>query len=143
MTLWLSGCAAPPGSYKHFIMKMSDKEASNYYNTEGLCRILSEHHRHMSDPFISPNAEVGKDRRERILDLISGKNTFSNEEMRLISNRRIRQGMSELAAYCSWGFPVRSNDSSGSWGWHRQAILRNDRYLYIENGKLESWQTYN
>lgn len=52
--------------------------------------------------------------------------------MRLIGNRQVKQGMPELAAYCSWGFPIRYNDSTGSWGLHRQAILSNDRYLYIE-----------
>lgn len=140
--LSITGCAAPLGSYGHFITKMSDEEASDHYSTEGLCRILGEHRTLMRDPFMSPNDEVAEARKERILDLINEKNTFTNEEIRLISNQQIKQGMSELSAYCSWGFPIRYNDSTGSWGRHRQSILRNDRYLYIENGKLESWQVY-
>lgn len=141
--LSITGCAAPLGSYGHFITKMSDEEASDHYSTEGLCRILGEHHTLMRDPFMSPNKEVAEARKNRILDLIKEKSTFTDDEFRLIANRQIKRGMSELSAYCSWGFPIRYNDSTGSWGKHRQSILTYDRYLYIENGILNSWQIYN
>jgi hypothetical protein len=121
---------------------MSNEEALVYFNTEGLCQILIQHHNVMREPLIRPDFEIGEARKNRILDLIKEKNTFTEDEFRLITNRQIKRGMSELSAYCSWGFPIRYNDSTGSWGEHRQSILTHDRYLYIENGILGSWQIH-
>lgn len=116
MTFLITGCVSPLGSYNHFVTKMSNEEALVYFNTEGLCQILIQHHNVMREPLIRPDFEIGEARKNRILDLIKEKNTFTEDEFRLITNRQIKRGMSELSAYCSWGFPIRYNDSAGSWG---------------------------
>ena len=48
--------------------------------------------------------------------------------------------MSEQMVIESWGKPNEINRTVGSWGVHEQWIYPGKQYLYIENGKLTSWQ---
>lgn len=49
-------------------------------------------------------------------------------------------GMTKEMVLESWGEPKDINRTVGSWGVHEQWIYYGDKYLYIENGKLTSWQ---
>lgn len=49
-------------------------------------------------------------------------------------------GMTKEMVLESWGEPKDINRSVGSWGVHEQWIYYGDKYVYIENGKLASWQ---
>lgn len=49
-------------------------------------------------------------------------------------------GMTEEMILDSMGKPEDKNRTVGSWGVHEQWIYNGDTYLYIENGKLTSWQ---
>ncbi|ABW68311.1 hypothetical protein Dole_2507 [Desulfosudis oleivorans Hxd3] len=50
-------------------------------------------------------------------------------------------GMTDEQASLSWGKPNKINKTVGSWGVHEQWIY-NNQYLYFENGRLESFQSY-
>lgn len=56
----------------------------------------------------------------------------------------IKIGMTEEQVLASWGKPDRVNRSVGIWGVHEQWIYEvsyyNQIYVYVENGKLSSWQ---
>ena len=67
----------------------------------------------------------------------------------LISNKKIRIGMTTEQVLLSWGKPCPSredgdciNRTVGAWGVHEQWIYNypNGPYLYFENGVLASWQ---
>jgi len=134
----LMGCSAT-GSYFDFRDNMTDEMALNYYDINGLCR-LKDWHASMKGNWMAGGNEQWPKNQRRILDLIETKGAFSAEEMELIRSEKIRVGMSELAAYCSWGFPLDINDTVGSWGTHRQSVMGRDTYFYFENGRLKSWQ---
>ena len=53
---------------------------------------------------------------------------------------RISLGMTKQMIYEAIGHPKDINKSVGGWGTHEQWVYSNGRYLYIENGKLTSWQ---
>lgn len=42
--------------------------------------------------------------------------------------------------YCRLGYPIKINESFGSWGLHKQYVY-NSFYVYVENGIVVSWQT--
>ena len=138
VTVILGGCSGV-GSYYDFRDNMTDGMALSYYDTNGLCR-LKDAHATLKGNWMAGGLKEWPDNEERLLKLIKAKGTFSDEEMELIASRKIRVGMSELATYCSWGFPIDTNDSVGSWGRHRQAVMGRDTYFYFENGELKSWQ---
>lgn len=57
------------------------------------------------------------------------------------SGGSVRIGMlPEDVRLCGWGQPEKVNRSVGSWGVHEQWVYRGGNYLYIKNGKVDSWQ---
>jgi hypothetical protein len=57
-----------------------------------------------------------------------------------IADKKIKLGMSEQALLCSWGEPPGGVHSSvGSWGVRKQYVYAGT-YVYVENGKVTSWQ---
>ena len=68
------------------------------------------------------------------------KDFFTAEEMSLIKDQKIQTDMREMAAYCSWGFPIDQNDTVTRYGRHRQSVMGGGVYLYFEDGLLTSWQ---
>lgn len=140
-----NGCAtlSQEGSYYDFRDNMTDEKALNYYNAEGLCRLKQSHFSFTRGPYTSTSDSNWILVNKRILTLLEKKNAFTDDEITLISNRQIKRGISELAAYCSIGFPIRKNSSNGSWGTNTQAVISDKIYLYITNGKLNSWQFSN
>jgi len=67
------------------------------------------------------------------------RNLLTDEEWTLIDQHKVRRGMSICALYASWGYPMRSRKSVGSWGVHIQHIYVN-AYVYTENGIVTAWQ---
>ena len=57
----------------------------------------------------------------------------------LIKAQRIIIGMTKEQILLSWGKPDKINRTVGSWGVHEQWIY-GDKYLYLENDKLTSFQ---
>lgn len=70
----------------------------------------------------------------------------------LIDNKRIKIGMTNAEILCSWGAPMRTYKSVGSYGVHKQYIYGTrvtcgrygciggvSHYVYIENGKVTGW----
>lgn len=65
---------------------------------------------------------------------------FSQSELDLIDSKSIQMGMREEALICSWGRPSDVNKSVGSWGEHKQYVYGGGSYVYVENGRVTSWQ---
>ena len=71
---------------------------------------------------------------------------FTDDEIRLIKEKKIRIGMSEEALIASWGRPRKINRSVGSYGVHKQYVYgsyskySSPAYVYVDNGKVSSWQ---
>jgi len=59
----------------------------------------------------------------------------------MIKQRKIKLGMSEQQLSLSWGRPQRINRSVGSFGVHEQWIYGSGQYVYMQNGKLTSFQS--
>jgi cell division protein FtsB len=57
-----------------------------------------------------------------------------------IYESRIWVGMTKEMVIDSWGKPLSINRTGNEWGVHEQWVYGDHRYLYIENGKLTSWQ---
>jgi flagellar biosynthesis GTPase FlhF len=66
---------------------------------------------------------------------------YSSRIANKILNRTIWIGMTKEMLIDSWGQPSDDNinRSVGSWGVHEQWIY-GDTYVYLENGKVTSWQ---
>ncbi|MES2960846.1 MAG: hypothetical protein V4694_00490 [Pseudomonadota bacterium] len=58
-----------------------------------------------------------------------------------VKQKRISLGMPEELLILSWGNPNNVTQSVGSWGVHKQYIYESN-YVYIENGKITSWQSF-
>lgn len=58
---------------------------------------------------------------------------------KLAKNQEIQINMPEKYLILSWGFPKKINTNVGSWGTNKQYVYLNS-YVYIENGKITSWQ---
>lgn len=62
-----------------------------------------------------------------------------------ILNGQVVIGMKDDELLASWGRPVEINQSVGPWGIHEQWIYGrfpyNDTYIYLENGRVVSWQS--
>jgi len=71
---------------------------------------------------------------------IRKRNLIPDSEWPLIQARKIRLGMTECGLNASWGGHPRINVSTGSWGTHKQYVYDNGSYVYVENGKVTSWQ---
>ena len=59
----------------------------------------------------------------------------------MIKQRKIKLGMSEQQLSLSWGRPHRINKSVGSFGAHEQWVYGSEQYVYMQNGKLTSFQS--
>lgn len=59
----------------------------------------------------------------------------------LIKQRKIRIGLSEKQALLSWGKSERVNKTVGSYGVREQWVYGPGQYVYMENGKLTSFQS--
>lgn len=73
------------------------------------------------------------------LEELTRRKAFAVSETALIARREINLGMSEGAMICALGAPTRANRSVGSWGVHIQYVY-SGLIVYIENGKITSWQ---
>ena len=58
----------------------------------------------------------------------------------IITQEKVRIGMSKEACILSWGEPEDINKTSGSWGVHEQWVYGSHSYLYFTNGRLTSIQ---
>lgn len=89
----------------------------------------------------------------RLDDVLAGKVTGFTEDyytklpawgaarIREIRNGEISLGMTEDQVLASWGSPRKVNNSTGRWGNHQQWIYGDfGPYVYLENGRLTSWQ---
>ena len=66
---------------------------------------------------------------------------FSTREIDAILNETLFIGMSELALRASKGMPSNINTSTGTWGTHKQYVYGDyGPYVYVEDGKVTSWQ---
>lgn len=83
----------------------------------------------------------GEDRRR---EYIAAHPELTEQERQLIEAGRLALGIRAEVAAASWGTPDDINRSVGSWGVHEQWVYEvgkySHKYLYIENGKLSSWQ---
>ena len=59
---------------------------------------------------------------------------------KLISEGKVKIGMTKEMCIDAWGKPKSVNKSSGAWGVHEQWVYGLSSYLYFENGKLTSIQ---
>lgn len=57
-----------------------------------------------------------------------------------IMKGKVSIGMTKQQVLLSWGRPEKINKSVGAWGVHEQLVY-GDQYLYLENGRLSSFQT--
>jgi len=71
---------------------------------------------------------------------IKKRNLIPDSEWPLINERKIRRGMTECGLNASWGGHPKINNSVGSWGVHKQYVYGSGSYVYVENGKVTSWQ---
>ena len=62
-----------------------------------------------------------------------------NEMTMLIYYHQLAIGMTSEQVEKSWGKPRKINKSTGKYGVHEQWVY-NNKYAYIENGYLTSWQ---
>lgn len=60
---------------------------------------------------------------------------------RLLSSTTLSIGMYEYELKALLGLPESVNTSVGSWGTHKQYVYPSGWYVYVENGKVTSWQT--
>jgi hypothetical protein len=85
---------------------------------------------------------------KNVRDELELRDLLSDNEWNLIDANSIQRGMSELALICLRGAIVPGygsiNVTTGSWGVHKQYVyehpLGGRSYVYVENGKVTSWQ---
>ena len=68
---------------------------------------------------------------------------IEQRDLRLIANQRLRIGMSERAAICSWGRYESVNTTTVAGSVNRQFVYRSiykDGFLYTRNGVVTAWQ---
>ena len=67
---------------------------------------------------------------------------FGQKDADSMLNNRLRIGMSKKAVKYMLGEPNRTNTSHGTWGTHEQMVYEKnyDKYIYIDNGVVSSWQ---
>lgn len=74
------------------------------------------------------------------LEEIVRRGTFDVTEVGYIAGRKIFIGMTEGAAYCATGRAEKVNKTTTVMGVSLQVILKDGRYVYIENGKVTAIQ---
>lgn len=65
----------------------------------------------------------------------------TDEVWDLICQGKIQIGMAEHELFLSWGFPKKTNETVVSGVAHKQYIY-GDQYVYVENGKVISFQSF-
>ena len=122
----LMGCA---GSPMHFASMEPDELQTQ--NVNALCNAYA----------------IIKDKEVRT-ELIR-RNALTDAEWKLVDGNYLQVGMSELALYCLKGSVIPGvsgtvNTSTGSYGVHKQIVYESPygsrMYVYVENGKVTSWQ---
>lgn len=86
---------------------------------------------------------------------LEGNYLWNEQQKNAILSGRLFLGMTESAVIASWDEPERKNRTIGSWGVHEQWVYGYRRiylrgpssfvprqYLYFENGKLTSMQSF-
>ena len=68
------------------------------------------------------------------------RNALTAQEVQDINHRRMRLGMSEHAAVCSWGPYARVNRTVGPWGVDKQFVMEQGAYVYTRDGRVRSFQ---
>lgn len=122
LAVFLTGCAGSP-----IQLSQMDKNELAFVSDEQLINALQYE--------LYRNELMFKEAKMRQL--------ITDDEIRLIRKKRIKLGMSETALLISWGYPRRINRSVGSYGVHKQYVYgssSNRTYVYVENGKVKSWQ---
>ena len=66
--------------------------------------------------------------------------SFSKKALKAIKEGRIYIGMTDRNVLVSWGPPKKVNRTVGKWGTHEQWVYSENTFVYIENGKVTSWQ---
>ncbi|MDH5393944.1 MAG: hypothetical protein OEY11_12215 [Gammaproteobacteria bacterium] len=84
-------------------------------------------------------------RSDRVRAELIRRNEITDEEWKVIDNKKIRIGISELALVCSWGAPTRINNQASRHGSSKQYVYRQGysgrgQFVYIRQGKVSSWQ---
>lgn len=86
---------------------------------------------------------------KKIRDELEFREILSDAEWVLIDANTIQVGISELALICLRGAIIPGvngsvNVTTGSWGVHKQYVYKDPfggrSYVYLENGKVTSWQ---
>ena len=75
-----------------------------------------------------------------IFYLKNPENSFSKKALKAIKASKIYMGMVDRDVRASWGPPKKVNRTVGNWGTHEQWVYSDSTYIYIENGKVTSWQ---
>jgi hypothetical protein len=68
------------------------------------------------------------------------RSSIAESEVALVKAQKIQLGMSETALLCSWGRPQKVNRTVNASGEHKQYVYGSNTYVYVENGKIDSWQ---
>ena len=90
-------------------------------------------------------------KKETIRTELERRNALTFQEWEMIDSSYLQVGMSELALWCLRGGIMQGvngsiNTSTGSWGVNKQYVYRPlgmngpAHYVYVENGKVTSWQ---
>lgn len=125
LTAFLTGCAGSP-----FQLSRMDSNQLSTVSNDQLIRALG------NDIY----------RNELMFEEARTRGLITDDEIRLIKEKKIRIGMSETALIASWGYPSKINRSVGSYGVHKQFVYESyskyssPTYVYVENGKVRSWQ---
>ena len=67
--------------------------------------------------------------------------TWDEQLIEAIKQRKIRIGMTEQQLLLSWGKPDKVNSTVGAYGVHEQWVYGQSQYVYMKNGKLDSFQS--
>lgn len=76
----------------------------------------------------------------RVSELTGKSSGFSSEEKRSVSKGEVHIGMSVQAAEAAWGRPKSVNRTTDASGVREQWVYGDGNYLYMRNGRLESFQ---
>lgn len=83
--------------------------------------------------------ELTEDEKRRQIFVQNHPNLSSQDRKDILAGN-IRIGMTREMVIASWGEPKDINRTVGTYGVHEQFIYYSGTYVYIQNGKLTSWQ---
>lgn len=113
-------------------------ETENYWSPENVARREAE-------------TKAAAERKEQERQTLLQNYFSSNPDLKIgikdaMERGTIVRGMTERQVWLSIGYPYRKNTTVGAYGTHEQWVYRpksfldRTRYLYFENGILDSWQ---